>query len=269
MAAKQKQTTVPEFDPDAQEPGGFGESQLTAVIDPPPAPVAPTAIAKANGGGSIVKPSAPVSRLEGSDRDDQLLPRVHLYQGLPTEAKEYGRGFEPGDLINTITREKIGSRKFVPIMGYKEWLKWKEPRGTGMEYKKRIKTDVPPEDLCWNENEVDPKKRQPRATESINWVVLFEDETIPLVLSFSRTSINAGKTINTLETMRGHRGPGLYAFDTKEKSNDKGAWVTPVIRPVGDPPPELREMAVLLFDSLSGTTIETNPEPDAFDPDGQ
>jgi hypothetical protein len=262
MAAK-KQQQVEAFDPDAQDAGMYGESQAVAVIDPPPAtPLATRAPA------SLARPTGVSnSRLEGGDRDDQLLPRIHLYQGLPNEAKEYGRGFEPGDLINTVTREKVASRKFVPILGYKEWIKWKEPRGSGMEYKKRVKTDVPPEDLIWNEHEVDKKKRQPKATESINWVVLFEDEAVPSVLTFSRTSLNAGKTINTLETMRGNRGPGLYAFDFRDKSNEQGAWITPVIRPTGDPTPDMSELVGLLYTSLSGTTIETNPDGDDFDPD--
>jgi hypothetical protein len=240
------------------------------LIASPPAPVQASAIQPTTATPLARPAAAPIkSRLEGGDRDDQLVPRVHLYQGLPSEAKEYGKGFSPGDLINTVTREKIESRNFVPILGYKEWLKWKEPRGAGLEYKHRVKTDVPPEDLVWNEGETDPKKRQPRATESINWVVLFEGQPIPLVLGFSRTCLNSGKAINTLETMRGNRGPGLYAFDTREKSNDQGAWLTPVIRPVGDPPEDLRSMATMLFESMSGTTIETNPpeSSDGFDPD--
>jgi hypothetical protein len=239
----------------------------SAVMDAPEvhetsaiAPVKPT--------DTLARPMAPAkSRLEGGDRDDQIMPRIHMFQGLPAEVKEYGKGYSPGDLINTVTREKIEQRNFIPILGYKEWLRWKEPRGTGLEYKKRIKTDVPPEDLVWNEAETDPKKRQPRATETINWLVMFDGDAMPVVLGFSRTSLNAGKTINTLETMRGNRGPGLYSFDFREKSNDKGAWVTPVIRPVGDPSPEMVQIANLLFESFSGTTIETNPDNGEFDPD--
>jgi hypothetical protein len=204
------------------------------------------------------------SRLDGADSGDLILPRVHVYQGLPTEAKLYGRGFNPGDMINTLTGEKIEATKFVPIMGHKQWIKWKEPRGAGIEYSHRNRDEVPVEDLQWADGQ------PPVAQEYINWVVLFEGQDVPMMFPFTKTALVAGRTINTLEGLRKNKGPGLYVIEFQEKSNDKGTWVAPRIRPAGDPSDEMRETVGMLFESLSGQTVTTNQDGDAeFDPDAQ
>lgn len=224
----------------------------TAVIEPPA-----TGLSKANGGGTISKPTAPVSRLQGADQDDLILPRVHIFQGLPEERKRYGE-FKEGDFINTLTMEKIEARRFAPIFGYKQWIRWAEKRGEGMVYSHREKSQVPPEDLEWDDSAVRREDKPPRAQEYINWVVLIEGDDSPHVFSFTKTSLKAGRTINTLEAMRRDRGIGLYAIELKSKTNDAGTWLQPQIRPAGDPPLEMASLVVEFFNSLSGRPVETN-----------
>ncbi len=223
---------------------------------------------KASEGGTISKPTAPASRLQGSDQDDLILPRIHIFQGLPDERKKYG-DFKPGDFIDTLTMEKVDARKFAPIFGYKQWIRWSQNRGEGMVYSHREKDQVPPADLEWDETANDPKDKPPKAQEYINWVILFEGETAPHVLSFTKTSIKAGRTINTLERMRGTKGAGFYAIELKEKQNSKGTWLSPQIRPAGDPPGDVSTMVEDYYSSLSGMKVDTNMAEDAggFDPD--
>lgn len=218
---------------------------------------------KSNG---ALAPNTPVAgRLQGAESSDLILPRVHIYQGVGNEAKQYGKGFKPGDMINTITGEKIKAAKFIPIMGYKQWIKWKEPRGSGMEYNFREKDQVPPEDLKWS----DSPPAAPAAQEYINWISIFEGDFMPLVFSFTKTCLGVGKTINTCETMlRNKKSPGLYAIEMQEKSNDKGAWMSPRVRPLGDPSPEFLAVAMGIFNSISGQNVVTDvEEPSDFDPD--
>jgi hypothetical protein len=222
-------------------------------------------LAKTNQGGALATKGLN-PRYENEDEEDVMLPRVHLYQGLPAEAKQYGKGFEAGDLINTLSNDKIVGRKFVPIYAYNQWIVWKEPRGAGIELSTRNKSEVAPEDLDWDREAGTP----PRAQKYMNFVVLFEGETSPVVLSFTKTGINAGKSLNTLEKMRTGRGPGLYGFETKERSNDKGAWLAPNVRPLGDPDPAMKETAEAIFTSMNPAAIKTNLEEsssDDVDPD--
>jgi hypothetical protein len=219
-----------------------------------------TAIAPRSPQSTAIAPRSS-SRLEGGDQGDLILPRVHIYQGLPAEAKQYGRGFNPGDMINTLTNEKIDSSRFVPIMGHKQWIKWKEPRGAGMEYSYRNKSEVPSDDLEWSGD------TPPAAQEYINWIVLFEGQDVPMVFPFTKTSLKAGRTINTLESLRKSKTPGSYIIEMKEENNDKGTWMSPRVRPAGDPSPEMGETVEALYQSLSGRTVVAAPESGDFDPD--
>lgn len=213
-------------------------------------------------GGGPLAANVGSSRLQGGEQEDLILPRIHIFQGLPQESKQYGKGFSQGDLVNTLTGEKLDARKFTPIFGYKEWICWKEPRGAGIEYRSRNKSEVPAADLQWD------GETPPRAQAYLNWVVVFEGQDTPVVMSFTKTGINAGKTINTLETMRGKKGPGFYSIEMREKSNDKGAWVSPQIRPAGDPPEELKNLAIALYETLSGVTVQVEQESGGeFDPE--
>lgn len=225
-----------------------------------------TQLATRNGnGGAITKPVNP--RFQNEEPEDVILPRAHLYQGLPAEAEQYGDGFKPGDIINQLTGEKIKSRKFTPILAWNQWTKWKEPRGSGIEYTLRNKRDVPPEDLEWDREGGKP----PVAQQSMNFVVLFDGLDTPLVLSFKSKSLKAGRSLNSIEKIRGARGPGFYELQTKKEQNAKGTFLVPVIRPIGDPPKALKEAADGFFASMGGAQVEVageDVEPD-FDPDAQ
>lgn len=226
----------------------------------PPIQNRATQLAKPANGNGIAKPAASRFQYEGEDEGDTLLPRVHLFQGLPKEREIYGKGpasggeWKAGDLINSLTGELIESRRFVPLFGWNEYIKFQILNGstTGIEYRTREKRKVPPNDLEWNQE----TKAKPAATKFMNFAVLFENVDVPLVISFKVTSLPSGKTLVSLEKLRGKRGPGLYQFDVRGKSNTRGSWLTPVIRPIGDPSPEMTRMAIEIFGNLSPATVD-------------
>lgn len=198
--------------------------------------------------------------LQGEDSNDVIMPRAHIFQGLPLEKEKYGKHDE-GDLINTITGELLGEStslpKFVPIFGFKEWTKTEKVGGQRrLVYRTKNREDVPPDDLNWI-SKADGTREKPAAMESINYVCLFEGLDTPLVFRFQSTSLSAGKTLNTLEKFR-KNGPGLYAIELKKKTNDQGSWLTPSIRPAGNPSPEMMDMARALFESFSGQNVVVN-----------
>lgn len=218
------------------------------------------AMERVNGGPLLPTQHRP-AQLAGEESTDFILPRIHIFQGLPLERKLYPGDFREGDLINTITLEKMEAKNFIPLFGWKEWIKWREPRGNGIEYRGRDKSKLPPQDVTWKEN------TPPAATEYINWCVLFEGQVEPICLSFSRTMLTAGKNIFTVEKMRGRRGMGLYAFDLKKRSNAKGEWLVPSIRPVGDPEGEHLETAIMLRDSIDPNQVSVQQDEANVDSD--
>lgn len=208
------------------------------------------------GGTQITRPQTTGRTvLQGEDAEDTLIPRIHIYQGLPAERDQYG-DHKPGTLVNTVTFEEVQVAGFIPIFGWKEWIKFREPRGSGIDYRTRNKAEVPPEDLEFDR----VNGKGPKCTVFINFCVLPEGTQEPLVLSFKSTSIAAGRTLNTLEKMRGGKGPGLYAIELQKRQNSKGSWLSPRIRPLGAPKPEDLELAEALANSLSPETVKTNIE---------
>ena len=222
-----------------------------------------TQLAQTNG-GAITKPQAAPRRiLRGEEEEDTIIPRLHIFQGLPAERDQYGDQ-PPGTIINTVSGEPIDGRKFVPIFGWVEWIRFREPRGSGIDYRTRDKSQIDPKDLEFDRASGKP----PKATKFINFCVLVEGQDDPLCLSFKSTSLTAGKTINTLEKMRGAKGPGYYALELNKKSNSKGAWLAPRIRPLGDPPADMKELAEALFNSMSPDLVSTNVDADSIAGDG-
>lgn len=223
-------------------------------------------VTRAAGGQLAPRQRQAGGRLQGAEPEDIVLPRIHVFQGLPKERELYG-DYREGDLINTLTKEKVAVNRFVPIFGWVEWIKFREPRGSGLEYRTRDKLQVPAKDLEWDRVNGKP----PAATKTVNWACLLDGGEAPVVFSFKTTALKTGQTINTLETMRGHRGPGMYELTLRKKENAKGKWLSPEVRPVGDPTPEQAALVQALFDSLSGATVTTNLEedPGQFDPEAE
>jgi hypothetical protein len=217
-------------------------------------------------------PQVAGGRFANADEADLIIPRVQLFHGTAEEKEKYGK-HEDGDFINTMTMETIGvsGMKFVPLIGWKEWIKFKEPRGTGLDYRTRNKSEVPPADLAWTSE--GPNRKGPAATEFINWAVLIVDadgnlSEVPVVFSFKRTSFKTGQTLISQENFyRGNKGPGFYAMDVAKKSTAKGPTLIPKLRPLGDPPAEMKDAIAAALARMQGVNVETNIDGDVTEPD--
>lgn len=212
--------------------------------------------------GAITRPQSR-NILSGEEEDDVIIPRVHIMQGLPAEKEMYGK-LDEGTFVNTVTGEIIDGRRFIPVFGWVEYIKFRESRGSGIEYRTRNKSDVPPEDLAFDTQNGKP----PACTRFINFAVLFEGTSDLVVLSFKSTGIAVGKTLNTLEKYRGSKGAGLYEISLKPKKNAKGAWLHPQIRPLGDPQPDDKAMVEGFAMSMSPADVKTNFDQSGDEPGG-
>jgi hypothetical protein len=219
----------------------------------------PTTLVPAGGNVPARAQTRAPSRLQGEEAEDTIFPRIHIFQGLPAEKEIYGK-HEDGDLINTLsgetltTKAQLAKKRFVPVFGWVEYIKFRTPRGSGIEYRERDKRKVPAADLVWDRQ----SGRPPAATKIINWVCLFEGVDAPVVMSFKSTNLKTGQTINTLENGRPEGKPGFYALDLQQRKNSKGAWLHPAVRPAGDPPADLAAKAATALTRYNPDTVSTN-----------
>lgn len=217
-----------------------------------------------NPGGAITKAQAGEFEMVGGGKDDLIYPRLHVVQALKSEAEKYGK-LEEGTLVNSVTGEVIASPKDIPalrfvlITGWIEWIKFKELRGSGIEYR-YLQTnphappkEIPAADLEWTVKANGRKSRA--ATKFMNFMVLLENDPSPLILSYKGTSANHGRTLNTMQQLRGNRGRGLFGLSLKDEKNDMGSWVSVKPTSQGDPSPELADLAKQIAMSLAGKTV--------------
>jgi len=183
--------------------------------------------------------------LEGEDSSDMIIPRAHLFQGTNTESKIFGKEAEPGELYNSVTGEKIGTTKFLVVDGFKDWADIQDNK---VVFASKNKSDFQPDDLEWHDH------TPPRVQERINFICLFDGEEWPMILRFKKTSLAAGRTLNTM--LKLHKGRKMYELTTKERDFEKGSCLVPVIKPAGDPPAEMYALACDLRDSLKGRKVE-------------
>lgn len=192
-----------------------------------------------------------------AEQEDFSLDRLALIQGTSMETEMYG-DHKRGTWVFTSTGEPIdvATAKFIPIMGYNEWIKYSEGgAGSGIEYRTMDKSDVPAEDLQWGTGK---KGVGYAAIKHINWVVLFEGYEVPVILSFKRTSLKSGQAIMRLETSRQASAirngveatPGSYFLEARDKKFSEGSALIPMPRPAGDPDPDLLDSAIAWFNRL-------------------
>lgn len=244
----------------------------------------PSEISKKNGGTTAIANHAPMSMTPGSMKDgnpeDVILPRIHLFQGLQEEVERYdpnGVGHKPGTFIETLEFGAWDHREFCPVLGWHEWIKFFEPRGSGIEYRTRNKSEVPTEDLKFGSA---PNGVGSAAIGFINYVVLFKDApNDPVILSFKSTDMTVGKTLYTLQLRRlslarqeskskvktGHITSNLYELGCIKKKNAKGQWFGKSIRPVGLPDEKLWGQVVSCYDALSEAIIAATDDEEGSD----
>lgn len=200
-----------------------------------------------------------------AEQEDFSLDRLALIQGTSMETEMYG-DHKRGTWVFSSTGEEIdvATSKFIPIMGYNEWIKYSEGgAGSGIEYRTMNKDDVPAEDLVWGSGK---KGVGYAAIKHINWVVLFEGYEVPVILSFKRTSLKSGQAIMRLETSRQASAmrngveatPGSYMLESRDKKFSEGSALIPVPRPAGDPDQELLESAIAWFNRLGDPSAVAN-----------
>lgn len=194
---------------------------------------------------------------EDEDAGDVIIPRVKVIQTLSPEARER-IAFE-GDIINSLTKEKLNGKVFVPVFKFNNNVWWRDRADGGgiqcMARDGRIGTMSDGATMmcaacrrCEFDNTKQGKAAVPTCTKYINFFGFFAGERMPIILSFSKTSYNEGKKLYSLAkvTMQNMWNYG-YKLDEKKMAKAGNEWFVPVMSAAGPTDEADREFAHQLF----------------------
>lgn len=194
---------------------------------------------------------------EDEEADDVIIPRVKVIQTLSPERKD--KIAEEGDIINSLTKERLNGKKFIPVFKFNNNVWWKDrSEGGGIQCIARDgRVGKASDDTtlmcaqcrrCEFDNSKQGKEALPTCTKYINFFGFFEGERMPIILSFSKTSYNEGKKLYSLAKVT-LQNMWNYCYTLTEKLMSKGnnEWYVPVMTAAGPSSDEDREFALGLF----------------------
>ena len=194
---------------------------------------------------------------EDEEAGDVIIPRVKVIQTLSPERKE--KQADEGDIINSLTKEKLNGKVFIPVFKFNNNVWWKDrSEGGGIQCMSRDgKTGTTTDDQtmlcqvcrkCEFDNTKKGKEAIPVCTKYINFFGFFAGERMPIILSFSKTSYNEGKKLYSLAkvTMQNMWNYG-YTLSEKLMSKGNNEWYVPVMTAAGPTDEEDRNFAHSLF----------------------
>lgn len=213
---------------------------------------------------------------EDEDAGDMIIPRVKIIQTLSPERKD--KLANEGDIINSLTIDKLNGKVFVPVFKFNNNIKWKErSEGGGILCTARDGKTGQCGDgttkLCkiCKANEFDNTKTgkdaQPKCTKYINFFGFIAGERVPLILNFSKTSYNEGKKMYSLAkvTMQNMWNYG-YTLNEKLVSKASNEWYIIQVAGAGATTEEDRAFALDLYKNFRDMDLKFDIEDEQVAP---
>lgn len=205
---------------------------------------------------------------EDEESDDVIIPRVKVVQALSPERKD--KIADEGDIINSLTKEKLNGKNFVPVFKFTNNILW-HPRedGGGIDCQARDgKTGENIQGMCTSckvcrKNEFDNTKQGkdaiPACTKYMNFFGFFEGERFPIILSFAKTNYSEGKKLFSLAkvTMQ-NMFNNKYTLTEKEVSNNGNDWFIIDVKAAGPTDEEDRAFALNLYKTYKSQITTVN-----------
>lgn len=194
---------------------------------------------------------------EDEDADDVIVPRVKVIQTLSPECR--AREADEGDIINSLTKEKLNGKVFVPVFKFNNNVWWRDRSdGGGIQCIARDGRNGQLSDgtlmtcaqcrRCEFDNTKQGREAMPTCTKYINFFGFFAGERAPIILSFSKTCYNEGKKLYSLAkvTMQNMWNFG-YTLNEKKMAKSGNEWFVPVMAAAGPTSAEDREFGLALY----------------------
>ena len=194
---------------------------------------------------------------EDEDANDMIIPRVKVIQTLSPERKD--KLAAEGDIINSLTKEKLNGKVFIPVFKFNNHIWWRDRSdGGGIKCIARDGKVGNMSDgtilmcasckLCEFDNTKQGKEALPKCTKYINFFGFFEGERTPIILSFAKTSYNEGKELYSLAkvTMQNMWNYG-YTLNEKLQAKSGNEWFICVPSAAGPTQEEDRAFGMSLY----------------------
>jgi len=195
---------------------------------------------------------------EPVDQSDLIIPRAKLLQPTADELTQEGNLLRSGMVINSLTKTEL-SKVFTPIFYYKEYMRF---NGRKKE-DKNFNPEFAPGVLMWRTRDANdsrvleqcsfgPNGEAPIAITSLNFLCLFEGESMPTILSFTKSSYRAGKNLLSLAKLRGGAMfSRKYRLGVVTMKGDEGNYYVLKVDPAGDCDPETFKTAEGYFTAFA------------------
>ena len=209
---------------------------------------------------------------EDDSQEDMIIPRVKVVNMLSPEFKE--KVADEGDVINSLTKDKLNEKVFVPVFKYSSNIDW-VPRSEGGGIRCHAPTGKigKPSDLNQPEircveckkNEFDNTKQgvaaYPTCTKYINFFGFIKGEPMPLILSFAKTNYNEGKKLYSLAkvTMQNMWNHG-YTLSSKKMAKNGNEWFNIEVKANGPTTDEDRALGKNLFNNFRQMDLKVDIE---------
>lgn len=224
-----------------------------------------------NSADIVVNDNIPMG-FEDEEADDFIIPRVKVIQALSPERKE--KIANEGDIINSLTKERLNGKVFVPVFKFNNNILWRErSEGGGIACIARDGRVGSLSDgstlmcaqcrKCEFDNSKQGRDAIPTCTKYINFFGFFAGERMPIILSFSKTSYNEGKKLYSLAkvTMSNMWNYG-YTLNEKLMSKSNNEWYVPVMTAAGTTSAEDRAFGLEMFKAYRNTIQNVNYDMD-------
>ena len=210
--------------------------------------------------GVLVKPGKSQRGFEGDfNQGDYMIPKATLIQPTSPELAEGIEGLKSGMVINSLTKEPLSS-EFIPITASKNFARF-NPRNSA---EAGFDPNIAPGAMIWASNDpLDPKVKEqtqfgpngekPLATAFINFLSYFPGATMPIILSFSKTSYKAGRNLLSLAKFSGgDMFARKYELKSTMETNAMGTFAVLKVMPIGASSPEEFAICEKLWKDFSG-----------------
>jgi hypothetical protein len=194
---------------------------------------------------------------EDDNEGDMIIPRIKVVNALSPERKD--KLADEGDIINSLTVEKLNGKVFIPVFKFNSNIEWKDRADGGgirchaKDGKRGFESDGTSK-MCvqCRRNEFDNSKTGreaiPKCTKYINFFGFIQGERMPIILSFSKTNYNEGRKLYSLArvSMQNMWNHG-YTLDSKLMAKGGNEWYNIVIAAAGVTSDEDRAFGMELF----------------------
>ena len=205
---------------------------------------------------------------EDEEAGDMIVPRIKVIQTLSPERKD--KIAEEGDIINSLTKEKLNGKVFVPVFKFNNNVDWKDrSEGGGIQCIARDGKTGEKSDgtkvmcaackRCEFDNTKQGKDAIPKCTKYINFFGFFAGERTPIILSFAKTNYNEGKKLYSLAkvTMQNMWNYG-YTLTEKLQAKNGNEWYIISATPSVSSTEEDREFCLNLYKMYRNSLNEMN-----------